>query len=129
VTDLMNPLRTDGEAIPTLVAMLKKELGVRIAKLVLSTDGATINKWIKGTVEPTANQKRLIYSAGYVINVLKAYVEPKELKLWMVSHSEYLYGIPAMELRHRPEDVQNAALNRVSRGEHHELLAAQLSEG
>jgi len=127
MTDVLNPLRTDADAIPTIVSRLRKELGLRIAKVVLNVDGPTMAKWIKGSVEPSPHQKRLIYAAGYVVNVLNSFLQPRDVKLWMVSPSEYLYGIPALELRKRPEDVQQAALNRVSRGEHYEVLEGQLA--
>ena len=128
MSEVLNPIRSDTSALPNIVASLKAHLGVKLVKLILNVDGPTLNKWINGTATPLDNQKRLIYATGYVVDILRAYLTNNELKLWLISHSEYLCGIPAMEIRSRPEDVQHAALNRISRGEYYELLNDRLQD-
>lgn len=128
MSEVLNSIRSDAGAIPGIVSALKRYLGVQLTKLILNVDGRTLNKWIQGKEAPLDNQKRLIYATGYVVDILRAYISQKEMKLWLVSHSEYLFGIPAIELRSRPEDVQHAALNRISRGEYHELLNDRLQD-
>lgn len=101
---------------------LKSSLGSTLLEVILGVNYRTINKWIKGEVTPSPETVKLINLTYYVWESLCGSVSERDGKLWLVSHSDYLYGIPAVEIRNRPEDVYLAALNRVSRGETREQL-------
>lgn len=96
---------------------IKRQLGVKLTEIVLATKITIINKWINELEEPTHRQKYVIEQTKEILQVLADYLPSNDMKIWLVTHSEYLYGVPAVELRRRPEDVKYAALNRVSRGE------------
>jgi hypothetical protein len=123
----IQPLRVDNGAIPQHIAKLKKHLGADITQLLLGADKTTINRWQREAETPTDDQKRIILSASNILSLLTSYLPIQETKLWLVDHSEYLYGVPVTELRSRPLDVYLAALNRVTRGEYYEVLGKQMS--
>lgn len=59
----------------------------------------------------TPIQARNIAAAYLIVDVLVSAMSPEQAREWLVSYNEYLFGIPAMELRIRPEDVRMAALH------------------
>jgi hypothetical protein len=113
-----NTFQDVSEATQTLV----DEIGLELLNVILGTKKGQITGWINGKGSPTDQQKKLILSLSDVVGILTAYIPIQEAKMWLVSHSDYLFGIPAKEVRLRPEEVRLAALNRVSRGEDYDLL-------
>lgn len=105
---------------------LKKSLGSALLEIMLGVTTATVNKWIKGDIMPNSDTVKTIALLDYIWDTLSGSLSTKDSKLWLVSHSDYLYGIPATEIRSRPEDVYLAALNRISRGEDGERIREQL---
>ena len=65
---------------------------------------------------PSALQKRNIAAAYMIVDILVSMMPPDLVREWLVSYDEYLFGIPAMELRVRPEDVRMAALQKLAGG-------------
>lgn len=104
--------------IKEAVRYLKKTLGVKLTEIILKTDAKTINRWLKDDdLHPSQRQENIILAAQGIIEILMDYLDTDEAKWWLVEHSEYLYGVPAIEISRRPDDVKYAALNRVVRGE------------
>src|SRR5690348_16947441 len=109
-----------------LLQKLKKALGLALLEIIFSVPSSTINKWTKGDQVPNPETAKVISLLGYIWETLTGSMSVKDSKLWLVTHSEYLYGIPAVEIRGRPEDVYLAVLNRVSRGEEGGRIHEQL---
>lgn len=65
---------------------------------------------------PTPLQARNIAAAYMIVDTLMAVMPPEQSKEWLISYNEYLFGVPAMELRLRPEDVRMAALHLIAGG-------------
>lgn len=61
-------------------------------------------------------QARNIAAAYLIVDTLVSVMPPTRASEWLVSYNEYLFGIPAMELRLRPEDVRMAALHLLAGG-------------
>lgn len=70
----------------------------------------------RGPRLPSALQKRNIAAAYMIVDILVSMMPPDMVREWLVSYDEYLFGIPAMELRVRPEDVRMAALQKLAGG-------------
>ena len=100
---------------------LYEELSPRLLNIVLNAKRGQVQKWIADPSLMSLETKKLVSSLYDVVSILRSYISQRETKLWMVDHSDFLFGIPAKDIRFRPEDVRMAALNRVSRGEHYEL--------
>jgi hypothetical protein len=109
-----------------LLQELKKALGLALLEIIFSVPSTTINKWIKGDQIPNPETAKVISLLGYIWETLTGSMSVKDSKLWLVTHSEYLYGIPATEIRSRPEDVYLAVLHRISRGEDQDRIRVQL---
>ena len=109
-----------------ILQRLKGAMGSALVEIILGVDNRAINKWIKGDSTPNTETAKVIALLGYVWDTLTGSLASKDAKIWLVSHSDYLYGVPATEMRGRPEDVYLAALNRVSRGEDIDRLHARL---
>lgn len=112
----MNPSKTDATRVPEVLKNLKKGLGVTLLEVMLVTPSSTINKWIAEKEAPMNEQIKIILLLEYIWSMLRSQLTALDAKRWLVSHSEYLYGVPATELRQRPEDVYLATLNLVARG-------------
>lgn len=109
-----------------LLQKLKKSLGSALLEIIFGVNSRTINKWISGEATPNPETVKIIALLGYIWDTLTGSLTTRDSKLWLVSHSDYLYGVPATEIRGRPEDVYLAALNRVSRGEAADRIHEQL---
>lgn len=70
----------------------------------------------RGPRLPSALQKRNIAAAYMIVDILNSFMSPSTLREWLISYDEYLFGVPAMEIRVRPEDVRMAALQKLSGG-------------
>lgn len=124
----MTELNRESRALSEVLEYLIQELGPKILNTILQIKRGQATKWIGKSGAPSEHQLRVIYSLAEVVSILRSHLSITETKLWLVSDSEYLYGIPAVEIRSRPSDVKYAALNRISRGEYYELLHRTLSE-
>lgn len=124
----LNPLRNDEGTLPDLVKYIRKELGVKLSTLILGVNSPTLKSWTEGKAL-TQQHKRFVFALHYVVATLRTVLDPMEAKIWLVSHSDYLYGIPAKELRMRPEDVKYAAENRISRGEYYDTIHERMEGG
>ena len=99
------------------IIFLKKMLGLQLLEIILNVDSRTINKWLKDELHPSDRQEVTIRFTRNIIEILLDYLTVVDTKDWLVTHSDYLYGIPAVEISRRPEEVRYAALNRAARGE------------
>lgn len=119
----MSNVRPDvGLSSVVALEFLYQELGPRLVNIILNTKKGQVHKWIADPTVMNESQKKLVASLYDVTSILRTYLSMQETKLWLVDHSDYLFGIPAKEIRWRPEEVRLAALNRVSRGEDWEVL-------
>jgi hypothetical protein len=96
---------------------LKKNLGVELAAVLCSMDQKKYVKFLAGTEDPTTTQARNIAAAYVIADILLSALPTETVIEWLTEYSNYLYGIPAIEIFRRPDDVRTAALNRVMRGE------------
>lgn len=109
-----------------ILQRLKSGIGSALLEIILGVNLRTMNKWIKGEVTPNNETVKIISLLGYIWDTLIGSLSVRDSKIWLVSHSDYLYGVPATEIRIRPEDVYLAALNRVSRGEEADRIHERL---
>ena len=110
--------------VPQIFTKLKRDLGLPLLKFILGND---VSRWRLEKEIPNSIQKRTIYSLYNIIDLLKSHLTTNEAMEWLIYHSEYLYGIPAVEIKSRPDDVYLAALNRVTRGEFYDLQREAMS--
>lgn len=111
-----------GVDVVVALEFLVQELGPRLLNVCLNAKRGQVQKWIADPSLVSPSTKKLVASLYDVVSILRSYITMDETKLWLVDHSEFLFGIPAKEIRTRPEDVRMAALNRVSRGEDYEIF-------
>lgn len=96
---------------------LKQNLGIELAALMCSIDEKKYTKLLSGGVVPRQMQTRNIAIAYVITDILLSALSNNLVKQWLTEYSNYLYGVPAVEIHRRPDDVRIAALNRVMRGE------------
>lgn len=65
---------------------------------------------------PSALQRRNISAAYVVADILLSRFPGGMVQDWFVGYDEYLYGVPAIELSRRPEDVRIAAMHLIAGG-------------
>ncbi|SRR6266568_18393 len=101
------------------IRYLRKNLGVELAAIMCSvseTDFAAFGRASKPK-KPTNIQNRNIAAVYIIVDILLSQVSRQDAINWLTQYSDYLYGIPAVEIHRRPEDVRMAALNKVTGGE------------
>lgn len=96
---------------------LKSNLGIELASLLCSIEEKKYAKLLSGGEVPRAMQAKNIAVAYVVVDILLSALPEDAVKEWLTEYSPYLYGIPAVEIQKRPDDVRIAALNRIVRGE------------
>lgn len=98
---------------------LKRNLGAELAAIMCSVSEDNFKAFTKAnsTARPTAIQRRNIAAAYVIVDILLSQIPNDAAVMWLTGYSDYLYGIPAVEIHRRPEDVRMAALNRVMGGE------------
>lgn len=101
---------------------INEELGSRIVNVILSMKRGEANKLMEDPGPVSDSTRKLVASLCDVTKILRSALSRHETRLWIVDHSEFLYGVPALEIRSRPEDVRMAAQNRVARGEYWEMM-------
>jgi len=105
------------EALDYLVA----RTGIELTTILCSLTAQDLKAFRrdKPTKKPkvaTPLQSRNIAAAYMIVDILTASMTPSAAREWLVSYDEYLFGVPAMELRVRPEDVRMAALQFILGG-------------
>lgn len=106
------------EALDYLVA----RTGIELTTILCSLTSQDLKAFRR--VKPTKRapkvatplQSRNIAAAYMIVDILTASMAPSAAREWLVSYDDYLFGIPAMELRIRPEDVRMAALQFILGG-------------
>jgi hypothetical protein len=98
--------------------VLKKSLGPELTAIVCSLEEANLAKFTraKQPLAPTALQARNIAAAYVILDILVSHLSLDQARNWLVEWDDYLYGFPAVEMSHRPEDVRMAALWLISSG-------------
>lgn len=93
-------------------------LGTTLAALLCSLSDKDFAAFARknGKRVPTAIQRRNISAAYLIADILLSRFPGGMVQDWFVSHNDYLYGVPAVELARRPEDVRIAALQLVAGG-------------
>ncbi len=91
------------------VKYLRKNLDLELAAIICSVEPKMLMKFGTGKAEPSSLQARNIAAAYVILDILLAYIPPQRAKEWLIEYNDYLYGIPAVEMARRPEDVRIAA--------------------
>lgn len=101
------------------IKYLKGAVGAELAALVCSVEQKEFNAFGRPTNPkiPTPLQARNIAAAYVIVDILLSALSRTAVQDWLTSYSDYLYGIPAVEIHRRPEDVRMAALNRITDGD------------
>lgn len=108
--------------VKTALDYLVRVLGVELATVLCSLTRQDLNAFRKtkitkrGPKVATPLQSRNIAAAYMVVDILVSSMSPDQAREWLISYNEYLFGVPAMELRIRPEDVRMAALHLIAGG-------------
>lgn len=106
----------DNSKIPDHLKEIKRFLGVDLTLIVFNINKATLKKWLDDAGEIQEPTKKLVMTVSVICDTLKS-IPRDEAKLWLVSFSQYIYGVPAMEIHSRSTDVLMAAQYLVTRGE------------
>jgi hypothetical protein len=96
---------------------LRKYIGLELASIVTSIEEKRYTSFLAGKDDPTATQARNIAAAYVIVDILLSSLPASVVKEWLTQYSSYLYGVPAIEISRRPDDVRTAALNRTMGGE------------
>lgn len=101
------------------IRYLRKAVGVDLGALLCSVEIKDFNAFGRSSRPrvPTPLQARNVAAAYVIVDILLSALPSNVVQDWLTSYSDYLYGIPAIELYRRPEDVRMAALNRISAGD------------
>ncbi len=94
---------------------LKAHVGAELTGVLCSVEKKYLVKFATGKDNPTPLQARNIAAAYVIVDILLAHSSEAKAKEWLISYSDYLYGIPAVEMSSRPEDVRMAALRWIAR--------------
>src|SRR5690348_5013075 len=97
---------------------LATNLGTGLAAMLCSLDEKDFAAFVRknGKRVPSAIQRRNISAAYLIADILLSRFPGGMVQDWFLDHNDYLYGIPAIELARRPEDVRIAALQLVAGG-------------
>lgn len=100
------------------VRYLRKTLGAELAALMCSVEEKDFNAFGRTTKPkvPSVVQNHNIAAVYVIVDILMAALPHASVQDWLTSYNEYLYGIPAIEIYRRPDDVRMAALHRISSG-------------
>jgi hypothetical protein len=98
------------------IKFLKRNLGNELASILCSATTQQFNSYLKGTKKPSIIQTRSLGVAFVISDILLSRLTRLDVMDWFTSYSEYLAGVPAIEIQSRPEDVRMAALHRITVG-------------
>ncbi len=103
----------------TAIKYLRKNLGADLAAIMCSVSESDFSAFGRASKpkRATSIQNRNIAAVYIIVDILLSQVSRQSAIDWLTSYSDYLYGIPAVEIHRRPEDVRMAALNKVMGGE------------
>lgn len=106
------------DALDYLVRLMGKELTTVLCSLTAQDLNAFRRTKVtkKPPRVPTPLQARNIAAAYMIVDILTSVMPVGTARDWLTGYDEYLFGIPAMELRIRPEDVRMAALQLIAGG-------------
>lgn len=117
---ISNLLSGDREIIDSKDALryLAGNLGSALAAILCSLSAKDFAAFVRknGKRRPSALQRRNISAAYVIADILLSRFSPGMVQDWFVGYDEYLYGVPAMELARRPEDVRIAAMHLIAGG-------------
>lgn len=101
------------------IRYLKKAVGAELGALLCSVEDKDFTAFGRSSNPriPTPLQARNVAAAYVIVDILLSALAVNVVQDWLTSYSDYLYGIPAVEIHRRPEDVRMAALNRIMGGE------------
>lgn len=85
-SQLLESLRDDGA--------LK---GIDIANIA-DVSEATVSRWTKGTTSPQPRTQLVLSDLNYIVNRLRDYYEPDDIRLWLFSRHPQLSGKRAIDL-------------------------------
>ena len=106
----------------TALDYLVRTVGIELTTVLCSLTSQDLAAFRKtkqtkrGLKKATPLQSRNIAAAYMIVDILTTSMSPSQARDWLVSYNEYLFGIPAMEIRIRPEDVRMAVLHLIAGG-------------
>lgn len=91
-----------GAAVSRVLNTLQTEGGLRGTDIAALTDvsKATVHRWLKGKAAPQPSNELLISDLTYVVQKLRDYYGPENIRLWLHARHPQLEGERAMDLIH-----------------------------
>lgn len=82
---------------------LQREGGLLATDIAALTDvsKATVHRWIKGKAAPRPRNELIISDLNYVVQKLRDYYTPENIRLWLHSRHPQLGGERAINLIHQ----------------------------
>ena len=115
----LSPLNRQAVDYIDALKFLKKFFGVTLTALMCSVNEKDVSLVLrkKNPKKLSAIQARNVGAAYLIAEIMLAHFSVDLVKEWLIAfHEELLYGIPAVEMSKRPEDVRLAALYDISHG-------------
>jgi uncharacterized protein (DUF2384 family) len=96
-------------AIPRYIDALNEVgalTGTDIANIA-DVSKATVSRWKAGTVKPQPDTQLVLSDLHYIVQRLREYYSPDEIRTWLYARHPQLDGARAIDLisQHRSEDV------------------------
>src|SRR5947209_8332644 len=81
-----------------IIRELKRTYGTELASVLCGVPRNVLDAWARGRREPTEAQAKVVASAKRISDTLLGALPLMQVKMWWVTYSHYLYGIPAGEM-------------------------------
>jgi transcriptional regulator with XRE-family HTH domain len=92
-----------GAAVARVLTSLQEEggiLGTDIAALT-NVSKTTVHRWLSGKAAPQPRNELIISDLNYVVQKLRDYYKPENIRLWLHSRHPQLDGERAIDLIHQ----------------------------
>lgn len=89
-------------AVPRVLTTLQEEGGLRGTDIAALTNvsKATVSRWLTGKASPQPQSELIISDLTYVVQKLRDYYKPDNIRLWLHSRHPQLNGERAIDLIH-----------------------------
>ncbi|MAM89850.1 winged helix-turn-helix transcriptional regulator [Hyphomonas atlantica] len=90
-------------AVSRVLNTLQKDGGLQGKDIATLTNvsKATVHRWITGKAAPQPKNELIISDLNYVVQKLRDYYKPKNIRLWLHSRHPQLGGERAIDLIHQ----------------------------
>ena len=95
-------------AVPRFIDDLETDGGLRGTDIANITDvsKATVSRWRNGTAKPQPSNELLLADLYYIVNRLRDYYQPDEIRTWLYARHPQLEGERAIDLIHSERAIQ-----------------------